>query len=110
MKFQSLLEQLRVSPEYSTYIVPRDNVVVLYNRRRPLLLQGQDNITLFQLIEQNLPVQDLPKPPARLQHLVLLAIQLIEQKVLILTTEPADVDLSPVHGKPVMSRPGAHSE
>ena len=89
MEFHSLLRQLRVSPEYNPHLVPRDNVVVLYNRRRPLLLQGQDTVALFQLVAQAPPRRVLPASSPHLQQLVLLAVQLIEQKILVIASAPA---------------------
>lgn len=89
MELQSLLNQLLVSPEYKPHLVPRDNVVVLYNRRRPLLLQGRAHVSLFQLVEQEPSRRDLPESPTQLQQLALLAVQLIAQKILVIASEPA---------------------
>ncbi len=86
MEYQDLFNQLSVVPDYTIHIVPRDEVVVLYNSRRPLLLQGQDHVLLFQMLQNQLDLQTLPETDT-LRKLAVRAVQLIEQKVLTIASE-----------------------
>ncbi len=83
---------LKVAPHYAVHIVVKDNVVVLYNQKRPLILQGQDKVRLFQIMsslpDQQISAEDLGSLP---EDLVLLIAQLLQQNIL------ECLDLDPAH-------------
>ena len=42
---------LRVDPRYAVHIIEQDDVVVLYNQKRPVILKGADKVSLFKFFE-----------------------------------------------------------
>ncbi len=90
MECQVLFNQLRVVPEYTVHIVSQDEVVVLYNSRRPLLLQGREHVLLFQILQHQIDLHTFSEP-GKLRALALRAVQLIEQRILIIEPEEVDV-------------------
>ncbi len=47
MTYATLFSRLKVADQYSMYIIEHDQVVVLYNTKRSLLLKGSNNVRLF---------------------------------------------------------------
>ena len=82
---------LRVNPRYRSYIVERDEVVVLYHSKRPLILPGREVVSLFRLLDGSrstvdlvYELQDVLPPEVSIPYLR----QLIQQDIIEIGDEP----------------------
>ena len=75
--------RLTIAPEYAVHVIDADDVVILYNQKRPLLLKGHDMVRLFEYLEsrpsQLITAEDLMALP---EDLILLAAQLLKENIL----------------------------
>lgn len=51
MSYATLFDRIKVAAQFSAHVVEKDGVVVLYNRKRSLLLKGHDKVRLFSFIK-----------------------------------------------------------
>lgn len=83
MSYAALFNHLKVATQFSAHVVEKDDVVVLYNRKRSLLLKGHDKVRLFSYIKKH---QALNSPPTTQecspQDLAPLVALLLQQNIL----------------------------
>ncbi|MFK7848819.1 MAG: hypothetical protein AB8G77_26265 [Rhodothermales bacterium] len=92
MNHFELFSKLRIPSHYTAHIIEKDEVVVLYNKKRPLLLRGIDKVKLFTILDK---IQQLTLEEGQtctIQHdlLPLVALLLKQQILEYVDTKPVN--------------------
>lgn len=77
--------QVQITPFYAVHTVPQDDVVIFYNRKKPLIIEGKQYVKLFQWIlkfDGPIPIFEISNLS---KDLVALIPQLIDQNLLELS-------------------------